>query len=66
MIDFLLGALSAPGAALVGLVLGVIAAFLAWAFLPESVDRVSVGAWMVALGFLGGLLVSALTEKRRK
>jgi hypothetical protein len=54
MIDFLVGALSTPGAAWVGIVLGIVAAFLAWTFLPESIDRASIGGWLIALGFIGG------------
>ncbi len=65
MIDFLLEALLTPGAAWVGLVLGLLAAYGAWVLLPESVDRASLGAWLVAGGFAAGLLYAAATRKKQ-
>lgn len=40
----------------VGIGLGLLLALIAWRFLPESVDRVLLGAWFVGLGFVGGLI----------
>jgi hypothetical protein len=66
MIDFLVGALSTPGAAWVGLAIGILAAYLAWIFLPESVDRASIGACLIVFGVLGGLAWAAKSERKGK
>lgn len=65
MIDFLLEALLTPGAAWVGLALGILAAYAAWVLLPESVDRASLGGWLVAGGFIGGLLYAAAVRNKQ-
>ena len=41
-----------------GTIIGILIAALAWYFLPESTDRVSIGAWAVIIGFMGGLILS--------
>ena len=64
MFDFIASALLTPGAAWVGTALGILAAFLAWTYLPESTDRASIGAWLIAVGFAGGLLWSAVPSKK--
>jgi hypothetical protein len=46
----------------VGIGFGFLLATVAWYFLPETVDRVSIGAWIVGLGFIGGLIF-AKSEK---
>jgi len=66
MIDFLLGALLTPGPAWVGIALGVLAAFLGWIFLPESMDRASFGGWLIALGFVGGFAYAAVSDKNKQ
>ena len=65
MIDFLTGALLTPGPALIGLVIGILGAWGAWVLLPEAVDRVSIGAWLIGGGYAAGLLWSATTEKKK-
>ena len=65
LIDFLLDVLLTPGPVWVGLAFGVLAAYGAWMFLPESVDRASVGGWLVAAGFVGGLLWAAVSGKKK-
>jgi hypothetical protein len=66
MIDFLLDALLTPGPAWVGILIGLLGGFLAYQFLPESVDRASIGGWLVALGFIGGLVWFAMSNKKGK
>jgi hypothetical protein len=66
MIDFLVGALSTPGAAWAGIIIGIVAALLAWTFLPESIDRASIGGWCIALGFIGGLACSTVSDQKKK
>ena len=65
MIDFFIGALSSPRLVLLGTFLGFLAAFIVWVFLPESVDRASIAAWAVALGFVFGLVLSATTDDNK-
>jgi hypothetical protein len=64
MIDFLLDALLLP-ATWVGMVVGILGGCLAYAFLPESADRASIGGWLVALGFIGGLAWSVISDKKK-
>lgn len=40
----------------VGMGLGLLVAIIAWYFLPETIDRASIGGWAIAIGFLGGLI----------
>lgn len=56
MIDFLIDVLFTPGPVWVGLGLGILAAAGAWYLLPETMDRISIGAWFVGIGFIGGLV----------
>ena len=55
LIDFIFDALSYPPV-WVGIGLGILAASIAWYFLPETIDRASIGGWAIAIGFLGGLI----------
>lgn len=63
MIDFILDMLVAPYHLLMGVVLGLLAAAAAWYLLPETVDRLSVGGWLVAIGLACGVAYSILDEK---
>lgn len=40
----------------VGIGLGILTASIAWYFLPDTMDRASIGGWAIAIGFLGGLI----------
>lgn len=46
----------------VGIGIGFLFAIIGWHFLPETVDRLSMGVWVVGIGFVGGLIF-AKTEK---
>ena len=65
MIDFILDVLFTPGPVWVGVALGVLVAFGAWYFLPETIDRTSIGAWAIAIGFVGGWLISLPIKKKK-
>ena len=64
MIDFLVEALLTPGPTWVGIGLGVGAAAIAWFSLPESIDRASIGGWLIGAGFIGGLIWAAVPQKK--
>jgi hypothetical protein len=66
MFDFITSALLTPGPAWIGIALGLIAAYLAWTYLPESVDRTSIAAWLIAIGFAGGLLWAAAGSTKKE
>jgi len=55
LIDFVIDVISYPPV-WVGIGLGILVAVLAWNFLPETIDRASIGGWAIAIGFLGGLI----------
>lgn len=65
MFDFIFDILAAPGHLLIGVVLGLLAAIAAWYLLPESVDRTSVGSWLVVIGFAGGAIYGLPSEKEK-
>lgn len=65
MFDFFIEALASPGPTWVGVGIGLLLAGLAWTFLPESVDRASIGGWLIGGGFVGGLIWAAVPEKRQ-
>ena len=65
MFEFLIEALAAPGPTWVGVGIGVVAAGLAWFLLPESVDRASIGGWLIGAGFVCGLVWAAVAEKKQ-
>jgi len=66
LFEFFVEALFTPGPVWVGTILGVLAAGAAWYFLPESVDRVAIGAWAVGVGFVGGWLVAIASARAEK
>ena len=53
---------------LIGLAIGILAAWGIWVLFPESVDRASIGAWFIGGGFVAGLLWTAVAalEKKQK
>ena len=55
MIDFIIEVIFTPSAVWLGLLLGALAAAVAWYLLPEAMDKASIGAWFIGLGFVGGL-----------
>ncbi|BAN33959.1 hypothetical protein SCD_n00110 [Sulfuricella denitrificans skB26] len=66
MIDFILDILVAPYHLLMGVVLGLLAAAAAWYLLPGTVDRLSVGGWLVVIGLVCGVVYSLLDEKEKE
>ena len=64
MIEFLIEAIGAPGPTWVGVGIGGVAAGLVWAFCPETMDRASIGGWLIGAGFVGGLIWAAVPEKK--
>jgi hypothetical protein len=65
LIDFLIDVLLMPRPIWVGLGLGVLAATGAWFFLPESMDRASIGGLCIGVGFIGGLLYCFPVRKEK-
>ena len=63
-IDFIFDILSYP-TVVVGICLGILVASIAWYFLPETIDRASIGAWAIAVGSLGGLLLSYAGKSKK-
>lgn len=53
-------------ASVIGTAAGFVGAGLAWWLLPESVDRASVGGWIIAVGFVCGLVWAGVSEKKQK
>ena len=64
MIEIIANLLTAHLGALIGGALGIGAAYLAWTFLPASMDRASIGAILVVGGFLAGFGVEVWLDKR--
>ena len=58
MIEFIIEALFTPGPVWVGTVIGIVIAICAWYFLPEHIDRASIGVWSISIGFLAGFILS--------
>jgi hypothetical protein len=65
MFEFLIQALGAPGPTWVGVGIGIVAAGVAWYFLPESTDRAAIGGWLIGAGFVFGLIWAAVPEKKQ-
>ncbi len=65
MIDFIFELLSVSGFFLVGVGLGLVAALAAWFLLPATVDRVTLGAWLVGIGAVCGILYELLARKNK-
>ena len=63
VIDFIIEVLFVPGPIWVGTLLGILVASAVWFLLPETVDRVSVYAWIVVAGFVGGCLYGLPSKK---
>jgi hypothetical protein len=66
LIDFLVEALFTPSPVWIGTILGILVACGAWFFLPETIDRASIGAWSVAIGFFGGCIFFWPHKKDKK
>ena len=54
-----------PSTVWLGLGLGALAAVGAWYLLPEAMDRASIGAWFIGLGFVGGLFFCLPFKKEK-
>lgn len=54
-----------PGPVWVGVGLGGLAALAAWFLLPDTVDRVTIGGWLVGFGFVGGLIYMVSAKSYR-
>jgi len=63
MFDFLMAWLVYPWPVWIGTALGFAAAYAVYVFIPETVDRGSLGAWLVALGFMGGVAWAIATKR---
>jgi hypothetical protein len=66
LIDLLLEALFTPSSVWIGTILGILVAAGAWFLLPETIDRASIGAWAVAIGFFGGWILFWPHKKDKK
>ena len=66
MIDFLLDVLFIHWSIWVGTGLGILAAYVAWIYLPESADRESICALIVIAAFLGSFACAAILDKKKK
>lgn len=64
MLEILFSVVTSP-LAWIGAIAGVAGAYLAWNFLPVSIDRASVGAILVVGGVLGGYVIQYLVERER-
>ena len=58
MLDFLIEVLFTPGRAWICFAAGFVAAYLAWTYLPESVNRAAIGGILIMAGFVVGLIWS--------
>ena len=53
-------------APVIGTIVGLIVAGIAWWLLPDSVDRASIGGWIVGAGFVCGLVWTGVSKKSEK
>ena len=53
-------------APVIGTVSGFVVAGIAWWILPESVDRASVGGWIIGSSFVCGLVWAGVSKKSEK
>ena len=58
MIEYIIEALFTPGRVWMGTVIGIIVALCAYYFLPDGMDKHSIAAWSIGIGFIGGLVLS--------
>jgi hypothetical protein len=65
LIEFIIEALITPGPVWIGTALGIFAACGAWYLLPESINRVSIGACAVSVGFACGWFVDWASSKKK-
>ena len=65
MIEIIIEALFTPSRLRLGTAIGVVVAVCAWYGLPENIDRESIAAWSIAIGFIGGLALT-FSHKMKK
>lgn len=65
MIEILINLLTTHLGVWIGGVLGSGAAYLAWTFLPATLDRASIGTALIIVGFLTGFAVEVLLHRRQ-
>src|SRR5262245_51157496 len=48
-----------------GIALGLVGAWLAWTYLPPTMDRASVAAWILVMGFIVGGVMAIVGERKK-